>query len=128
MKVLNCLLVLIKDPNYICSFQITFQKTTLGNVSVHKICHNCELQSLVSDSSRPFSFRSAENVFIIKLIFEFRSVTCDTKSVIDYVIFSLFPPPVNNSRNKDVICRYSFNSEPFKAPNTTIMLSNQLLI
>lgn len=95
------------------------------SVSVHKKCTNCELHSLVSDSSRPFSFRSGENVFIVKLIFEFHSVACDTKNVIDYVIFSLIPPPVNNSRNKDVICRCRFSLEPSKAPNTTTMLSNQ---
>jgi len=71
-------------------------------VSVHKKCINCEFHSRVSDSSRPVSFTSVEKVLTTKLIFEFRSRACDTKNVI---IVSLIQPPVNNFRDKDVICR-----------------------
>jgi len=74
-------------------------------VSVHKKCINCEFHSPVSDSSRPFSFTSIEKVLTIKLIFEFRSIACVTKNVIDSFIVSLIQPPVNNFRDKDVICR-----------------------
>ena len=69
-----------KRPELYLSFPNNISKGRhFRNVSVHEISTNCELHSLVSDSWRPFSFRSAENVFITKLIYEFHSVACDTK-------------------------------------------------